>query len=181
MVQKFFDWFYWFIQIGALLAYTVVVYVQQEVSFFYSYLITVVSMTLATILLLCGRNSYKLGAPEGSYVTDTFRIIGKALQEKFRCKKSLPSVNHWLDTAKITKGGSFPEEKVDPYTIPYTPIHHLMYSTIIIGMFRYIIIIIYEVPTPRSCLGLRQHTSSFNLPGQNSCNMLLNLKLFPVR
>ena len=29
MVQKFFDWFYWFIQIGALLAYTVVVYVQQ--------------------------------------------------------------------------------------------------------------------------------------------------------
>ena len=81
-----------------------------------------------------------------------------------------------------------------PYTSPYTPkhhhtplyntihpIHHLMYSTIIIGMFRYIIIIIYEVPTPRSCLGLRQHTSSINLPGQNSCNMLLNLKLFPVR
>ena len=83
---------------------------------------------------------------------------------------------------------------IHPYTSPYTPkhhhtplyntihpIHHLMYSTIIIGMFRYIIIIIYEVPTPRSCLGLRQHTSSFNLPGQNSCNMLLNLKLFPVR
>ena len=78
-----------------------------------------------------------------------------------------------------------------PYTSPYTPkhhhtplyntihpIHHLMYSTIIIGMFRYIIIIIYEVPTPRSCLGLRQHTSSFNLPGQNSCKMLLNLKTF---
>ena len=70
---------------------------------------------------------------------------------------------------------------IHPYTTPYTPIHHLMYSTIIIGMFRYIIIFIYEVPTPRSCLGLRQHTSSFNLPGQNSCNMLLNLKLFPVR
>ena len=70
---------------------------------------------------------------------------------------------------------------IHPYTTPYTHIHHLMYSTIIIGLFRYIIIIIYEVPTPRSCLGLRQHTSSFNLPGQNSCNMLLNLKLFPVR
>ena len=50
-----------------------------------------------------------------------------------------------------------------PYTSPYTPkhhhtplyntihpIHHLMYSTIIIGMFRYIIIIIYEVPTPEA-------------------------------
>ena len=113
MVQKFFDWFYWFIQIGALLAYTVVVYVQQEVSFFYGYLIAVVSMTLATILLLFGRNSYKLRPPEGSYVTDTLRIIGKALQEKLRCKKPLLSVNHWLDTAKITKGGSFPDEKVE--------------------------------------------------------------------
>ena len=113
MVQKFFDWFYWFIQIGALLAYTIVVYVQQEVSFFYGYLIAVVSMTLATILLLFGRNSYKLRPPEGSYVTDTLRIIGKALHEKLRCKKSLLSVNHWLDTAKITKGGSFPEEKVE--------------------------------------------------------------------
>ena len=113
MVQKFFDWFYWFIQIGALLAYTVVVYVQQEVSFFYGYLIAVVSMTLATILLLFGRNRYKLRPPEGSYVTDTLRIIGKALQEKLRCKKPLLSVNHWLDTAKITKGGSFPDEKVE--------------------------------------------------------------------
>ena len=27
-----------------------------------------------------------------------------------------------------------------------------VYSTIIIGMFRYIIIIIYEVPTPRSSI-----------------------------
>ena len=28
MVQKFFDWFYWFIQLGAILAYTVVAYIQ---------------------------------------------------------------------------------------------------------------------------------------------------------
>ena len=34
MVQKFFNAFYWFIQIGSILAFTVVVYVQQEVLFF---------------------------------------------------------------------------------------------------------------------------------------------------
>ena len=112
MVQKFFDWFYWFIQIGALLAYTVVVYVQQEVSFFYGYLITAVSMTFATILLLIGRKSYKLNPPEGSYLTDSLLIICKGLKDKFCCKKSV-SRSHWLDGAKVTKGGNFSEEMVE--------------------------------------------------------------------
>lgn len=35
IVQRFFDWFYWFIQLGSFLAYTAVVSIQQEVSFFY--------------------------------------------------------------------------------------------------------------------------------------------------
>ena len=60
MVRKFFDWFYWFIQVGSLLAYTVVAYVQQEVSFFYGYLITSVSIVFATILLVIGRKRYIL-------------------------------------------------------------------------------------------------------------------------
>ena len=112
MVQKFFDWFYWFIQVGGLLAFTIVVYLQQEVSFFYGYLITAVSMTFATILLLIGRKSYKLYPPEGSYLTDSILIIGKGLKDKFCCKKSV-SRSHWLDGAKATKGGNFSEEMVE--------------------------------------------------------------------
>ena len=112
MVQKFFDWFYWFIQVGGLLAFTIVVYLQQEVSFFYGYLITAISMTFATILLLIGRKSYKLYPPEGSYLTDSLLIIGKGLKDKLCCKKSV-SRNHWLDGAKVTKGGNFSEEMVE--------------------------------------------------------------------
>ena len=114
MVQKFFDWFYWLIQVGALLAFTIVVYVQQEVSFFYGYLITVVSMTFVTILLLIGRKSYKLNPPEGSYLTDTLRIIGKGLKNYFFCKRrSSALMSHWLDGAKESKGGTFSEEMVE--------------------------------------------------------------------
>ena len=58
LVQKCFDWFYWFIQIGAILAFPVVAYIQQSCSFFNGYLITVISMILATILLLLGSNYY---------------------------------------------------------------------------------------------------------------------------
>ena len=111
-VQKFFDWFYWFIQVGALLAFTIVAYVQQEVSFFYGYLITAVSMTLATILLLIGRKHYTLHPPQGRYLTDTLRIIGVGLKHKLCCKKS-PDLTHWLDGAKITKGGKFSDEIVE--------------------------------------------------------------------
>ena len=112
MVQKFFDWFYWFIQVGGLFAYTVVVYVQQEVSFFYGYLITAVSMVLATILLLIGRNHYIVHPPKGSYLADTLRIIGGGLRTKLCCQKS-PGLTHWLDGAKISKGGIFPEDMVE--------------------------------------------------------------------
>ena len=103
MVQKFFDWFYWLIQVGALLAFTIVVYVQQEVSFFYGYLITVVSMTFVTILLLIGRKSYK-----------KLRIIGKGLKNYFFCKRrSSALMSHWLDGAKVSKGRTFSEEMVE--------------------------------------------------------------------
>lgn len=112
MVQKFFDWFYWFIQAGSLIAFTVVVYIQQEISFFCGYLITAVSMVLATILLLIGRNHYVTHAAKGSYLADTFRVIGCGLKTKLCCRKS-PGLNHWLDGATEAKGGSFSEDMVE--------------------------------------------------------------------
>ena len=112
MVQKFFDWFYWFIQVGGLLAFTIVVYVQQETSFFYGYIITAVSMAIGTILLLIGRKYYIVYPPQGSYLADTLRIIGGGLKDKLCCKKT-PVLAHWLDGAKMTKGGKFSEDMVE--------------------------------------------------------------------
>ena len=112
MVRKFFDWFYWFIQVGSLLSYTVLAYVQQEVSFFYGYLITSVSIVCATILLAIGRKRYILHPPQGSYLADTLRIIGGGLRDKLYCKKD-PSLTHWLDGAKDSLGGNYYQEMVE--------------------------------------------------------------------
>ena len=112
MVRKFFDWFYWFIQVGSLLAYTVVAYVQQEVSFFYGYLIASVSIVFATILLVIGRKHYILHPPQGNYLADTLRIIGGGLRDKLCCKKD-PSLTHWLDGAKDSLGGKYSQEMVE--------------------------------------------------------------------
>ena len=112
MVRKFFDWFYWFIQVGSLLAYTVVAYVQQEVSFFYGYLITSASIVCAAILLVIGRKHYILQPPQGSYLADTLRIIGGGLRNKLCCKND-PSLTHWLDGAKDSLGGKYSQEMVE--------------------------------------------------------------------
>ena len=112
IVQRFFDWFYWFIQVGSLFAYTIVAYVQQEVSFFYGFLITAVSIVCATILLLVGRKHYILHPPQGSVLGDTLRIIGGGLRDKLCCKKS-PSLAHWLDGAKDSLGGKYSQEMVE--------------------------------------------------------------------
>ena len=112
MVRKFFDWFYWFIQVGSLFAYTIVAYVQQEVSFFYGFLITTASIACATILLLIGRNHYILHPPQGSYLTDTLRIIRGGLKDKLCCKTN-SSLTHWLDGAKHSLGGRFSDEMVE--------------------------------------------------------------------
>ena len=112
MVRKFFDWFYWFIQVGALFAFTIVAYVQQEVSFFYGFLISAISIVCATILLLVGRKHYILHPPQERYFKDTLRIIRVGLRNKLCCRRN-PGQTHWLDGAKHSLGGEFPEEMVE--------------------------------------------------------------------
>ena len=111
MIQHFFDWFYWFIQLGSFLAYTAVVYVQQEVSFFSGYVITASSMLVAVILFVLGRNHYVVHPPKGSYLTETLKIIWYALKAG-SCRKTR-KVEHWLDRAKESNGGKFPDERAE--------------------------------------------------------------------
>lgn len=114
IVQRFFNWFYWFIQLGSFLAYTAVVTVQQEASFFYGYVITALSMFLAIMLFISGRKYYIIHPHKGSYLTDTLKIIWEGLK-KIRCRAGegeLP-VFHWLDRAKQSLGGTYQGQQVE--------------------------------------------------------------------
>lgn len=112
IVQRFFDWFYWFIQLGSFLAYTAVVSVQQEVSFFYGYVITASSIFLAIILFITGRKRYIIQPHKGSYMTDTCKIIWQGLKKiEFGQRRSRRV--HWLDRTKVTLGGVWSEQRVE--------------------------------------------------------------------
>ncbi|GFR60369.1 solute carrier family 15 member 4-like [Elysia marginata] len=66
-VQSFFNWFYWVINIGALIAFTIVAYVQQEISFAWGFFIPTLSMMLAALVFILGRAKYKKTAPKVLY------------------------------------------------------------------------------------------------------------------
>ena len=111
-LQKFFNWFFFFIMIGALLAFTVVSYIQQEISFFYGYLISAFSMVLAITILLIGKKHYVVQPLRGNYLAETFRIVGRGLKDKLCCKKPV-GFTHWLDGAKLSNGGKFADDVVE--------------------------------------------------------------------
>jgi len=106
-VQSFFNWFYWFINIGSFIAFTVVVGVQQT-NVFYGYTITAGTMFLAVITFVAGRNKYLTKPPGGSQLTETVKIIYQAVKNR-----RTPNVNVWLDRAKNSFGGKYTEGQVE--------------------------------------------------------------------
>ena len=106
-VQAFFNWFYWFINIGSLIAFTVVVYVQQE-DVFYGYAITAGTMFLAVVVFVTGRNKYLTKPPGGSQLAETAKIIHESVKNR-----RTPNAKMWLDKAKTNFGGKYTEEQVE--------------------------------------------------------------------
>ena len=54
-ISAFFNWFYWFINVGSLVAYTLVVYVQTNYGFFLGYLILTGGILFAAFFLVLGK------------------------------------------------------------------------------------------------------------------------------
>ena len=112
-VANFFTWFYWFIQIGILLACTVVAYLQQEKSFFYGFIVTSCSILIATVLFLFGRNSYTIYPPVGSFLMEACKIIWSAVKATSFRGSETQEGGSCLDRAKMSRGGRFPDIQVE--------------------------------------------------------------------
>jgi len=53
-MRAYFNWFYWCINIGSLIAYGVLGYVQQEVSYFWGYVAPNIVLIIAVIVFVAG-------------------------------------------------------------------------------------------------------------------------------
>ncbi|KAL6780949.1 hypothetical protein ACKKBG_A09140 [Auxenochlorella protothecoides x Auxenochlorella symbiontica] len=78
MIPRFYNWFYAFINIGAFLACTLIVWVQTDVSWMIGFLIPTVSFAIAIAIFLAGSKWYRRKPPGGSALTRWFRVIAGA-------------------------------------------------------------------------------------------------------
>jgi len=58
-VHSFFNWFYWFVNVGGCIAYLLVVYTQQQIGFDIGYLIPAATVLLGVVVFLLPRNYYR--------------------------------------------------------------------------------------------------------------------------
>ncbi|XP_053384813.1 solute carrier family 15 member 4-like [Mercenaria mercenaria] len=103
-VQSFFNSFYWFINLGALIAYSGSAYVQQEIGFDYGFLIPLASMVIALVLFVAARTKYIQTPPGGSILQTTCGVLCQSING---CKD--PSWNR----AQVENGGRYSLEMVE--------------------------------------------------------------------
>ncbi|XP_071129733.1 solute carrier family 15 member 4-like isoform X1 [Mytilus edulis] len=83
-VQSFFSWFYWFINVGAIIAYSGVAAVQQNVGFDVGFLIPLISMIIALLIFMLNKSNYISSPVKGSVLKDTIGVCCATRCKGFR-------------------------------------------------------------------------------------------------
>jgi len=117
--QQFFSYFYWSINLGALLAYSLVAYVCQyglpflggeSWGFFVGYLIPAIMMCFGVSVFVSGSSRYKKVRPSGSMLNIAGGILYEALITRYHDHSP---TDFLLDKAKEEHGGSYSSNDVD--------------------------------------------------------------------
>ncbi|KAG2425090.1 hypothetical protein HXX76_013999 [Chlamydomonas incerta] len=85
--ESFFNWFYLAINVGSLIACTVIVYIQDQISWTVGFAIPAVVMGMAVLLFVAGRKVYRHVAPTESPMERVVRVVAAALHNRYIKKK----------------------------------------------------------------------------------------------
>ena len=102
-LTRFFTFFYAAINVGALIGIgTVPVMIQEMGSYFYAYLVPLMSFILATVVFVMGSSRYVKMKPQGSQVVQILKVL-------YQSVRSLTS----LETQKESNGGRFKDQFIE--------------------------------------------------------------------
>ncbi|KAM0830843.1 hypothetical protein ACQ4PT_065942 [Festuca glaucescens] len=101
-MMRFFNWFYFFVSIGALLAVTVLVYVQDNIGRRWGYGICAVGIIAGLGLFLAGTRRYRFKKLVGSPLTQVAAVTAAAWSKRALPLPSDPSMLYDLDDAAVT-------------------------------------------------------------------------------
>ncbi|XP_010562656.1 PREDICTED: solute carrier family 15 member 3 [Haliaeetus leucocephalus] len=107
--RRFFNWFYWSINIGAVFSLLVVAFVQQNISFLAGYLIPVACLALAFLIFLLATPTFVTKPPTGSQVSAMIKL---ALQI-CGCTR-LGGTGARLSTRRWEAGDPLPNSRAQP-------------------------------------------------------------------
>jgi solute carrier family 15 (peptide/histidine transporter), member 3/4 len=127
--EQFFSYFYWSINLGALIAYSLVAYVCQyglpglggePWGFFVGYLIPTIMMCFGVLVFMSGSSNYKKVSPRGSMLTTAGGILYEALVIRYN---DTSPTGYLLDKASDQHGGSYAANDVEgvKYVAKLTP------------------------------------------------------------
>ncbi|GAB2272451.1 hypothetical protein Dimus_007277 [Dionaea muscipula] len=83
--SSFFNWFYFSINVGALIAASVLVYIQTHVGWDWGFGIPAVAMAFAVVSFFCGSRMYRFQKPGGSPLTRIAQVVVSSFR-KFKVK-----------------------------------------------------------------------------------------------
>lgn len=89
--KSFFNWFYFSINLGSFLAGTVIVYVQENISWAIGFLIPAVAMAIAVTLFQLGSGRYSHIKPAQSPITRVVKVIAAALRNRMASENEVES------------------------------------------------------------------------------------------
>jgi len=111
--------FYWSINLGSLLSYTIVAYICQygipalggpDWGFFVGYTIPAIAMAFAIGVFILGTPKYRFQKPQGSVLARAIYVCYEALWVR---RYVSTGTNHILDKAKTSYGGTSPDILVE--------------------------------------------------------------------
>lgn len=188
--RRFFNWFYWSINLGAVLSLLVVAFIEQNISFLWGYSIIVGLVGLAFFIFLFATPVFITKPPTGSQVSSMLKLAFQKCCPRHPSRDSEGAL--LLPDQRSHPWGPSPQEDMANFQVlvkllpvmvtlvPYWMVYFQMQSTYVLQGLHLHIPNIFQT---NSSLALRSENSNFRIPEAwlLLANVVVVLVLVPVK
>ncbi|XP_036115205.1 solute carrier family 15 member 3 [Molossus molossus] len=195
--RRFFNWFYWSINVGAVLSLLVVSFIQQNISFLVGYSIPVGCVGLAFFVFLFAIPVFITKPPTGSQVSSMLKLALQNCCPRLWCQHSArdPQGAQLLPDQRSPQPGPSPEEDIANFRVlvkilpvmvtlvPYWMVYFQMQSTYVLQGLHLHIPNVFPSHPGNTSVALGAQDSSYKIPEAwlLLANVVVVLILVPVK